>query len=160
MKNAVKSELAFAGSLLIISLVVLWDTYRAGDPAINVSVSPKLFPYIVGLFLLLLSSALIIQILRGRIATPEGEQEGAEILKSDFNSFSIVIGSIIAFVLLIQRAGFVISTTITFFGITLAFGVANKLKALAIAALFSLIVYESFTRFLNVDLPAGWLSFL
>lgn len=160
MKNAVKSELAFAGSLLIISVVVLWDTYRAGDPAINVSVSPKLFPYIVGLFLLLLSSALIIQILRGRIATPEGEQESAEILKSDFNSFSIVIGSIIAFVLLIQRAGFVISTTITFFGITLAFGVANKLKALAIAALFSLIVYESFTRFLNVDLPAGWLSFL
>lgn len=160
MKNAVKSELAFAGSLLIISLVVLWDTNRAGDPAIGVSVSPKLFPYFVGTFLLLLSLSLIFQILRGKIATPEGEQEGAEIKKSDFQSLAMVLGSTISFVLLIQRAGFVISSTITFFGITLAFGVANKVKALAIALIFSIIVYESFTRFLNVDLPAGWTSFL
>lgn len=160
MKKEIRSELAFAGSLLLISLIVLWDTNRAGDPAINVSVSPKLFPYFVGTFLLLLSVALIIQILRGKIATPEGEQEGAEIERSDFKAFVMVLGSIISFVILIQRAGFVISSTITFFGITLAFGIANKLKALAIAAVFSIIVYESFTRFLNVDLPAGWLTFL
>jgi putative tricarboxylic transport membrane protein len=160
MKKEIRSELAFAGSLLLISLVVLWDTNRAGDPAIGVSVSPKLFPYFVGTFLLLLSVALIIQILRGKIATPEGEQEGAEIKRSDFKAFAIVLGSIISFVILIQRAGFVISSTITFFGITLAFGIANKLKALAIAAVFSIIVYEGFTRFLNVDLPAGWLTFL
>jgi putative tricarboxylic transport membrane protein len=160
MKKEIRSELAFAGSLLLISLVVLWDTNRAGDPAIGVSVSPKLFPYFVGTFLLLLSVALIIQILRGKIATPEGEQEGAEIKRSDFKAFAMVLGSIISFVILIQRAGFVISSTITFFGITLAFGIANKLKALAIAAVFSIIVYEGFTRFLNVDLPAGWLTFL
>ena len=160
MKKEIRSELAFAGSLLLISLVVLWDTNRAGDPAIGVSVSPKLFPYFVGAFLLLLSVALIIQILRGKIATPEGEQEGAEIKRSDFKAFAMVLGSIISFVILIQRAGFVISSTITFFGITLAFGIANKLKALAIAAVFSIIVYEGFTRFLNVDLPAGWLTFL
>ncbi|CAB4342645.1 unannotated protein [freshwater metagenome] len=160
MKKEIKSELAFASSLLLISLIVLWDTNRAGDPAINVSVSPKLFPFAVGTLLLVLSVALIIQVLRGKIATPEGEEEGAVIEKSDFNSFGLVLGSIFAFVLLIQRAGFVISSTITFFGITLAFGIANKLKALAIAAVFSLIVFESFTRLLNVDLPAGWLSFL
>ena len=160
MKKEIQSELAFASSLLLISLIVLWDTNRAGDPAINVSVSPKLFPFAVGTLLLVLSVALIIQVLRGKIATPEGEEEGAVIEKSDFNSFGLVLGSIFAFVLLIQRAGFVISSTITFFGITLAFGIANKLKALAIAAVFSLIVFESFTRLLNVDLPAGWLSFL
>lgn len=160
MKKEIKSELAFAISLFIISLIVLWDTARAGDPAINVSVSPKLFPNIVGIFLLVLSAALIIQVLRGKIATPEGEQTGEPILRSDFRSFAIVLSSLLAFVLLIQRAGFVISSTITFFGITFAFGVANKIKAVGIAALFSIIVYESFTRFLNVDLPAGWLSFL
>ena len=160
MKNEVKSEFVFASSLLLISLVVLWDTNRAEDPAITVSVSPKIFPYIVGCFLFLLSLALMIQILRGKIATPEGEVEGAPILRSDFRSFAMVIGSIIAFVLLVQRAGFVISTALTFFGITLAFGVTSKLKSLGIALAFSLIVYESFTRFLNVDLPAGWLSFL
>ncbi len=160
MKKEIRSELALAGSLLLISLIVLWDTNRAGDPAIGVSVSPKLFPYFVGTFLLLLSVALIIQILRGKIATPEGEHEGAEIKRSDFKAFVMVLGSIISFVILIQRAGFVISSTITFFGITLAFGIANKLKAVAIAAVFSIIVYEGFTRFLNVDLPAGWLTFL
>jgi len=160
MKKDVKSELVFAGSLLLISVIVLWDTNRADDPAINVSVSPKLFPYIVGIFLLILSIGLIIQVLRGKIATPEGETEGKPIEKSNYKSFLTVLSSIVVFMLLIQRAGFVIASTITYFGITLAFGVANKIKAIVIAALFSLIVYETFTRFLNVDLPAGWLTFL
>jgi putative tricarboxylic transport membrane protein len=160
MKNGVKSELAFAGSLLLISIIVLWDTARAIAPAINVSVSPKLFPFVVGIFLLSLSVLLIINILRGQIATPEGAIEGAPIEKSDFRAFLIVVVSVISFIVLINNAGFVIAASITFFGITLAFKVANKIQALATAVIFSLVVYESFTRFLSVDLPAGWLIFL
>ena len=160
MKNGVKSELAFASSLLLISLVVLWDTNRAVDPVINVSVSPKLFPYIVGYFLLGLSILLIIQILRGNIATPEGASEGSVIAKSDFVAFLIVVGSIISFVLLINLAGFIISTALTFFGITLAFKVEKKSQSLIISIIFSTVVYLSFTKFLSVNLPAGWISFL
>ena len=160
MKNGVKSELAFASSLLLISLVVLWDTNRAVDPVINVSVSPKLFPYIVGYFLLGLSILLIIQILRGNIATPEGAIEGSVIAKSDFVAFLIVVGSIISFVLLINLAGFIISAALTFFGITLAFKVEKKSQSLIISIIFSTVVYLSFTKFLSVNLPAGWISFL
>jgi len=140
MKNGVKSELAFASSLLLISLVVLWDTNRAVDPVINVSVSPKLFPYIVGYFLLGL--------------------EGSVIAKSDFVAFLIVVGSIISFVLLINLAGFIISAALTFFGITLAFKVEKKSQSLIISIIFSTVVYLSFTKFLSVNLPAGWISFL
>ncbi len=160
MKNGAKSELVFASSLLLISLVVLWDTNRAVDPVINVSVSPKLFPYIVGYFLLGLSILLIIQILRGNIATPEGASEGSIIAKSDFVAFLIVVGSIISFVLLINLTGFIISATLTFFGITLAFKVENKVHSLIISIIFSTVVYLSFTKFLSVNLPAGWISFL
>lgn len=160
MKKGVKSELAFAGSLLLISFVVLWDTKRAIDPAINVSVSPKLFPYIVGFFLLLLSVLLIIQVSRGQIATPEGETEGSPIAKSDFNAFLIVVGSILSFILLINLAGFIIAAAVTFFGITLAFKVENKPQALAVSVIFSVIVYLSFTKFLSVKLPVGWITFL
>ena len=160
MKNGVKSELAFASSLLLISLVVLWDTNRAVDPVINVSVSPKLFPYIVGYFLLGLSILLIIQILRGNIATPEGASEGSIIAKSDFVAFLIVVGSIISFVLLINLAGFIISAALTFLGITLAFKVEKKSQSLIISIIFSTVVYLSFTKFLSVNLPAGWISFL
>ena len=160
MKKGVKSELAFAGSLLLISLVGLWDTRRAIDPVINVSVSPKLFPYIVGFFLLILSVLLIIHVARGQIATPEGVVAGSPIAKSDFSAFLIVVGSILAFILLINLAGFIIAAAITFFGITLAFKVENKSQALVIAVVFSAVVYLSFTKFLSVKLPAGWITFL
>ncbi len=160
MKNGVKSELAFASSLLLISLVVLWDTNRAVDPVINVSVSPKLFPYIVGYFLLGLSILLVIQILRGNIATPEGASEGSIIAKSDFVAFLTVVGSIISFVLLINLAGFIISAALTFLAITLAFKVEKKSQSLIISIIFSTVVYLSFTKFLSVNLPAGWISFL
>jgi putative tricarboxylic transport membrane protein len=160
MKNEVKSELAFAGSLLLVGLVVIWDTARSGVPVINVAVSPKLFPYIVGGFLTLLALILIIQVIGGHIGIPEGLEANDPIIKSDFKAFSIVLFSIILFTLLIQRVGFIISATLTFFGITYAFGVKDIKKSICIALIFSVIVFILFTDLLKVDLPAGWVTFL
>ncbi|MEO0011203.1 MAG: hypothetical protein RIQ39_792 [Actinomycetota bacterium] len=150
-----KSELTFVGSLFLLGLLVFWDTWRTELPAFNLTISPKVFPYATAIILMVLSALLMISIIRGNVATPEGLEAGDPIHKTDFKSFGLVFGSLLSFLLLIERAGFVIAASITFFGITVAFGNKKHGRAAIFGTLFITVVYLSFTRFLNVQLPAG-----
>jgi putative tricarboxylic transport membrane protein len=143
------------GSLFLLGLLVFWDTWRTELPAFNLTISPKVFPYAIATILMVLSALLMISILRGNVATPEGVEPGEPIHKTDFKAFGLVFGSLLSFLLLIERAGFVIAASITFFGITVAFGNKKHGRAAIFGTLFITVVYLSFTRFLNVQLPAG-----
>jgi putative tricarboxylic transport membrane protein len=150
-----KSELTFVGSLFLLGFIVFWDTWRTELPAFNLTISPKVFPYAVAGMLMVLSALLFIAILRGDVATPEGVQPGEPIQKTDYKTFGLVLGSLLTFLLLIERAGFIIAASLTFFGITVAFGNKKHGRAALFGTLFITVVYLSFTRFLNVQLPAG-----
>jgi putative tricarboxylic transport membrane protein len=146
------------GSLFLLGVIVFWDTYRVEQPAFNLTVSPKVFPYIISFFLMSLSLILGVKILKGDLAVPERLQSGDKVEPSDFKTFGIVLGSLIAFLLLVERAGFVVAASVTFFGITVAFGDKKHLKTGFFGTLFIFLVYLSFTKFLNVPLPAGILK--
>lgn len=155
LKQGAKSELTFVGSLFALGLIVFWDTWRTELPEINLTISPTLFPYIVSILLMVMSTILFIQVLRGDTALPEGAEPGAKIEKSDLRTFCMVLASLFSYLLLIERAGFVIANTITFIGISYSFGNKKLLRAAGIAVLLSTIVYFSFTKFLKVALPPG-----
>jgi putative tricarboxylic transport membrane protein len=146
------------GSLFLLGAIVFWDTWRSVPPAFNLTVSPKVFPYAIATLLMVLSATLFIAVLRGDTATPEGLEPGDEIVKSDFKTFGIVLASLFAFLLLIERAGFIIAASITFFGITVAFDNKKHLRAAVFGTLFITVIYLSFTHFLHVQLPAGILK--
>ena len=143
------------GSLFLLGFIVFWDTYLVELPAINLTISPKVFPYAVSALLMGLSAILIINILRGDTAVPEGHPEGTPIEKSDYKSFGLVLASLMAFLLLIENAGFIIAASITFFGITVAFDNKKHGRAAIFGTIFITVIYLSFTRFLNVQLPPG-----
>lgn len=150
-----KSELTFVGSLFLVGVVVAWDTYIVELPAFNLTISPKVFPYSIATLLMVLSAILFINILRGDTAIPEGHIEGTPIAKSDYRSFLLVLASLLAFLLLIERAGFIVAASLTFFGITVAFGNKRHGRSAIFGTIFITLIYLSFTRFLNVQLPAG-----
>ena len=79
LKQGAKSELTFVGSLFALGLIVFWDTWRTELPEINLTISPTLFPYIGSILLMVLSTFLFIQVLRGDSALPEGLEPGARI---------------------------------------------------------------------------------
>jgi putative tricarboxylic transport membrane protein len=153
-----KSELTFVGSLFLLGLIVFWDTATKELPAFNLTVSPKVFPFAIAFLLMGLSALLFINILRGDRAIPEGLEAGDAIEKSDYKTFGLVLASLFAYLLLIERAGFIIAASITFFGITVAFGNKKHLRAAVFGTLFIAVIYYSFTRFLHVQLPAGILK--
>jgi len=143
------------GSLFLLGLIVFWDTYIVELPAINLTISPKVFPYAVAAMLMGLSAILFINILRGDAAIPEGHEEGTPVGKSDYKSFGIVLASLMAFLLLVENAGFIVAASITFFGITVAFDNKKHGRAAILGTVFITVIYLAFTRFLNVQLPAG-----
>jgi putative tricarboxylic transport membrane protein len=96
--------------------------------------------------------------LRGNLGQPEGTEFGDTIEKTDFKTLLVVAGSMATYPLLIERAGFIVATTVVFFGVSFAFGAKNIVKNLMISVIFSAIVYFSFTRGLNVNLPSGILG--
>ena len=151
-------ELAFASSLLILGLVVLYDTSKMLVPPGSGTVGPQIFPYLVSGFIVFISIGLFIQIFRGKLGVPEGTEFGEVINKTDYKSLAMVAGSMLTYPLLIERAGFIIATTVAFFGVAFAYGAKNLLKNLIISIVFSFIVYFSFSKGLNVGLPAGILG--
>lgn len=155
LPQGAKSELTFVGSLFALGFLVFWDTARSEPPAFNLTISPKVFPYAIALFLMGLCAVLIIRVLLGDVATPEGLNLGDPIEKSDFKTFAIVLASLFAYLLLIERAGFIIAAFVTFFGITVAFDNKKPVRAAIFGSIFILVIYISFTTFLNVVLPAG-----
>ena len=151
-------ELAFAGSLLILGLVVLYDTSKMLVPPGSGTVGPQIFPYLVSGFVIAISLGLFVQIFRGNLGVPEGTEFGEVVEKTDFKSLAMVAGSMLTYPLLIERAGFIIASSVVFFGVAFAYGAKNLLKNLAISIIFSLIVYFAFSKGLNVSLPAGILG--
>ena len=159
MKNKnIQGELAFASSLLILGLVVAYDTKNMLVPPGSGTIGPQVFPYLVSIFVILISLGIFIQIFRGNLGQPEGTEFGDIIDKTDFKSLSLVAGSMVTYPLLIERAGFVVASTVAFFGVSYAFGAKKPLKNLLVSLVFSAIVYFSFTRGLNVNLPSGILG--
>ncbi|MFM1860911.1 MAG: hypothetical protein RLY80_500 [Actinomycetota bacterium] len=140
-------ELAFAGSLLLLGVIVLFDAKNMLVPPGSGSVGPQVFPTIIGVFIVLVAIALTVEILRGNYGQP-----------TDWKTLGMVTGSILTYPFLIESAGFVVASTVVFFGVGFAYGARKLVKNLLIAIIFALVVYLSFTKLLNVNLPAGILK--
>ena len=153
VSQAGKGELAFAGSLFLVSLVVYWDTHRLVIPDNNIAVSPRTFPYIVATVLLIASIGVAIEVLRGKAATPEGVDPSEPFQRADFKTMGIIVASIGLHVFLLERTGYIISATISFWGVAYAFGTKRMLRLGLISLIFATIVYYSFTTFLDIQLP-------
>ena len=157
-KKEAVGELAFAGSLLLLGIIVLIDTNNMLVPPGSGSVGPQVFPTIIGIFIIAVSIILAIEILRGNYGQPEGTEFGEIKAKTDWKTLSTVAASILTYPFLIESAGFVIASTVVFFGVGFAYGARQLIRNLLIALIFSLIVFLTFTEFLNVNLPAGLLK--
>jgi putative tricarboxylic transport membrane protein len=110
----------------------------------------------VAAFTSLVGFVLIVNILRGRLGVPESNEPGDPFVGANFKTMAIVVGAIALHVVLLEIAGYVIAATVCFFGVAYGFGSRKYLKDLGISLVFALIVYFSFTKGLNINLPSGF----
>jgi len=119
-------------------------------------VSPQTFPYMVAAFTSLVGFILILDVLRGRLGTPEGDEPGDPFVGANFKTMAIIATAIGLHVILLEIAGYVIAATVCFFGVSYGFGSRKYLKDFGISLAFALVVYFSFTKGLNINLPSGF----
>jgi putative tricarboxylic transport membrane protein len=119
-------------------------------------VSPQTFPYMVAAFTSLVGLVLVLDVLRGRLGTPEGDEPGDPFVGANFKTMAIIAAAIGLHVILLEIAGYVIAATVCFFGVSYGFGSRKYLKDFGISLVFALIVYFSFTKGLNINLPSGF----
>jgi putative tricarboxylic transport membrane protein len=150
-----KSELAFASSLFLLGIFVVWDTSKMDIPQGSSIVSPQTFPYMVAAFTSLVGLVLILDVLRGNHGTPDGDEPGDPLIPVNYKTLLIVSAAIGLHVILLETAGYIIAATICFLGVAYGFGSRKIFKDLIISFAFAVIVYFSFTKGLNINLPSG-----
>lgn len=151
-----KGELVFASSLFLLGVFVVWDTSRMDIPQGSSIVSPQTFPYMVAIFTSTVSLALLGDVLRGRLGIPDGKEAGDPFVGANFKAMAVIVSAIALHVILLEITGYVLAATVCFFGVAFGFGSRRYLKDLGISLTFALIVYFSFTKGLNINLPSGF----
>ncbi len=154
--RAVVAEAIFAFGFLLLGLFVLYDAFTLEEPGVYSVVSPKTFEYIIGGFATFIGTLLIVEVVRGQFGLAEGTEIGQTFLPPDIKTMSIVIGSMLLHVFLIESAGYIAAATVTFYGITFAFGSRKFLKDIAISFIFAVVVYFVFSKGLRIFLPDGF----
>ena len=117
---------------------------------------PGLMPFIVGLLLCLVSLYLLVTSHLKRDAVEETNK--GEEKKVSVGAISLVVGSLIAYALLMERLGFLITTPLLLMALFRGSGARKWRSIVFTSILTSLIVYFVFT-YLRVRLPAGILRF-
>ena len=122
-------------------------------------IGPNVAPAVVAGGLILLGLWLAYEALSGGWRNANPDEPGARGEHAfHLPAFLWVSAGLFGQMLLIHRAGFVIAQAVLFVGVARAFGSTRPLRDLAIGLVLSLAVFVFFVRFLNVNLPAGWLQ--
>ncbi|PTL37980.1 tripartite tricarboxylate transporter TctB family protein [Alkalicoccus saliphilus] len=144
--------------LFLFSCFYLYVAFQIPVYALPRPIDSDLFPQILGGLMLLLSIGLFFE---KDAETDVAEQEKTKEHESFWarpNTQIVVTALVIgAYILLLERAGFVLTTFVFIFGMTRYYGYKNYVTNLIVAIVVSVGFYILLTRGLGVYLPPGLL---
>ena len=153
-----KGELGFAGLLLALGVFILVDTTTIEIPKAASNVGPRFFPYAVGILLTVGALMVVVNLLRGDHASPEEGELVDPSLPVNVRRTAAMIGSVVAFAVLLNPLGYVPATALTFFAIAATLGARHYVRLGVGAIALSVAIYLAFTQGLGIYLPPGLLD--
>ncbi|MBM2805872.1 MAG: hypothetical protein HW419_3765 [Deltaproteobacteria bacterium] len=157
--KAKPAELILSLAVLILGIAVAIGTAQLSSAGGYAKVGPNVAPAVIAGALILLGIWLLYEALSGgwRNATADDPAARGE-HRFHGSAFIWVSLGLIAQILLIDRAGFVLAQAALFALVARAFGSVKLPRDFAIGLVLGLAVFLFFVKFLNVNLPAGWLK--
>src|SRR5918994_956538 len=108
-------DLLIAGLVAALGIYVVWEARGIRVLPAHSRVGPRVIPYLVGAGLIVLGIWLAIEILTGRDTRPTDDAEDVDLsLPTDWRCMAILAASLLVYLYLIERAGFVIASVLLF----------------------------------------------
>lgn len=156
--RAILAEVALALGVALLGVIVIWQTTHIRLTPINSRVGPRVIPYLVGAGLVFTGLWFAIDVIRGRGTSPmeiEDQEDIDPSLPTDWTALGLVSLSLLVYLLLIERAGYIIASAALFFGAAFAMGSRRYVRDIAAGIGLAVVTYLVFTRGLGLRLPAG-----
>ena len=155
--KAKPAELLLSVAVLASGTAIAIGTTQLSGAGGYARIGPNAAPAVVAGGLIVLGLWLLYEALTGgwRSLPDPLEAEAHPFL---FGAFIWVSIGLVAQMLLIQRAGFVLAQAALFACVARGFGSVRPARDLVIGLALGLAVFLFFVKFLNVNLPAGWLN--
>jgi putative tricarboxylic transport membrane protein len=151
-----KGQIAVSAGVVALGVFVLVGAADLPAGGGYAQVGPGVVPRVVGAVLLLLGAMLLREALTGGFRGVDEDAE--ELLPMDWGAFAWVTAGIVAYGLLVERAGFLIASTLLFVAVARGFAsrrwLSNSLVGIAVAA----FIFAIFNYALGLQLPAGILK--
>jgi putative tricarboxylic transport membrane protein len=150
-------QLGLAALLAVIGGYTLYDasTLEVGfaDP-----VGPRLFPYVVGIVMLVLAALLVVATLRGDRPEEEGGEDVDLTHPADWGTVLKLVAVMVFTIATINLLGWAISGAILFAGAAWALGSRTLVKDLLIGIVLSVASWSAFYVGLGIPLSPGVLD--
>jgi putative tricarboxylic transport membrane protein len=157
--KAKPAELVLSLAVLSLGIAVAIGTAGLSGAGGYARIGPNVAPAVIAGGLILLGLWLLYEAVFGgwRNAVPDSPEARGE---HDFSPSAFIWVSIglIAQMLLIHRAGFVLAQATLFTCVARGFGSRRYPRDFAIGLALGVAVFLFFVKFLNVNLPPGWLA--
>ena len=154
--KAPAGQVAVAAGVTLIGVLILWGSFYLPTGGGYAQVGPGVVPRGVGALIIVLGIFLLREAFTGGF---RGVDEEAEVhMPMDWPSFAWVSGGIIAYGLVIEHLGFVISSTILFVMVARGFNSRRWLLNTATGLVLAAIVFAIFNYGLGLTLPVGVLG--
>jgi putative tricarboxylic transport membrane protein len=141
-------DVAVGVGVLLLAAIVGWQTTVIPDNAIYAKVGPKVIPWLSTALLAAMGIALTVMGLRGGW---EHEDAG----ETDYRSLGLLVLGLILNIVLIDRAGFIIASTVLFTLTARAFGSRQILRDASIGFVLAVVAYLGFDRGLGYKIGSG-----
>ena len=154
-----RAEVVLSLGVLALGLGAAWIAFSLPETSGYARIGPNFMPKFVAGGLVVMGVWLLAEVFTGgwRDAVPDDPAARGEHAFS-WPAFAWVSAGLFAQMALIHSGGFVVAAMVLYACVARGFGSARFVRDLAIGVVLGLCVFLFFVRFLNVNLPAGWLQ--
>ncbi len=151
-------ELGVAAFVVALGIVIVWQTRDIRISPMNAKIGPRIIPYIVGSGLVFVGVWYAVDVWRGSVTTGGGGDDAEDVdadASTDWWTVVWIVAALLAYLVLIERAGFIVASSVLFFVAAMGMGSRRFARDAVVAVMLSIAVYLLFTRGLSLRLPDG-----
>jgi len=154
MKQESRTAGIVAGLLLaVLGALIALSTSQMRIAPNYAKMGPQIFPYVAAVALGFVGLCFLIQAFRSG-----SEKLAADTDDTDWRALSLIAAGFVFEILFIKWLGFILASSVLFFTVSLGFGSRRYVRDIVIALVVTALAYFTFTKLLNLQLPAGVLG--